>query len=329
MSAKKNRAVVGILFLVFLFFVMLMVFAVYTIDIVGQHSGQSRRAASSSGQIGVIKIEGVIMESRSFIELLHQAEQDNRVKAILVRVNSPGGAVGPTQEIYEEIRRIDSAWNESMLDSSGDKSGDSIDDDSFTTPKPIYASFGPVAASGGYYVGSATRKIFANPGTLTGSIGVIMQFMDLSELFHLAKVDQKNIKSGRYKDIGSPTRAMTEEEEGLLSYLIDGVHEQFVSDILETREDRLKQSIYELAQGQIFSGADALEAGLVDELAGMWEAGRRIHRELNLDGKFDLRFIEKRKRPSLFELIDTLEGSLSFLKARLESHRTPALMFTP
>lgn len=317
MSTKKNRAVVGILFLVFLFFVMLMVFAVYTIDIVGQQSGQNRRAASA-GQIGVIKIEGVIMESRPFIELLHQAEKDDRVKAILVRINSPGGAVGPTQEIYEEIRRIDSAWKE------GEESSDE-----FTSPKPIFASFGPVAASGGYYVGSATRKIFASPGTLTGSIGVIMQFMDLSELFHMAKIEQKNIKSGRYKDIGSPARPMTEEEEDLLSSLINGVHSQFVNDILETRRDRLKVGIDELAQGQIFSGADALELGLVDDLAGLWEAGRRIHQELDLDGKFDLRFIEKRKRPSLFELLDTLESSLSFLRTRLESHRTPALMFTP
>ncbi len=317
MSTKKNRAVVGILFLVFLFFVMLMVFAVYTIDIVGQQSGQNRRAASA-GQIGVIKIEGVIMESRPFIELLHQAEKDDRVKAILVRINSPGGAVGPTQEIYEEIRRIDSAWNE------GEESSDE-----FTSPKPIFASFGPVAASGGYYVGSATRKIFASPGTLTGSIGVIMQFMDLSELFHMAKIEQKNIKSGRYKDIGSPARPMTEEEEDLLSSLINGVHSQFVNDILETRRDRLKVGIDKLAQGQIFSGADALEVGLVDDLAGLWEAGRRIHQELELDGKFDLRFIEKRKRPSLFELLDTLESSLSFLRTRLESHRTPALMFTP
>lgn len=319
-ATKKNRAVVGILFLVFLFFVMLMVFAIYTIDIVGKQSHQYRKDMSI-GQVGVIEIEGVIMESKPVIELLHKAEKDDSVKAILVRINSPGGAVGPTQEIYEEIRRIDSAWK---------MEGDDVEnDDPFTTPKPVFASFGSVAASGGYYVGSAARKIFASPGTLTGSIGVIMQFVDLSELFHLAKIEQNNIKSGRFKDIGSPARSMTEEESDLLGSVVNGVHNQFLSDILATREEHLKRDLKELAQGQIFSGADAFEYGLVDELAGLWEAGRSIHRKLKLEGEFDLKFIKERKRPSLFELLDTIDSTISIVRSKLQSSRVPALMFTP
>lgn len=319
-ATKKNRAVVGILFLVFLFFIMLMIFAVYTIDIVGQQSGQ--RGASARGQIGVIEIEGVIMESKPIIELLHKAEKDDSVKAILVRINSPGGAVGPTQEIYEEIRRIDSGWSENGLENDEQ-------DDPYTTSKPVFASFGSIAASGGYYVGSAARKIYATPGTLTGSIGVIMQFLDLSELFHMAKIEHNNIQSGRYKDTGSPARPMTEEEEGLLSSVVEGVHEQFVADILATREGRLKKDIRELAQGQIFSGADALDYGLVDELSGLWASGRTIHSELELDGEFSLKFIEKKRRASIFELLDTIDGVVSLVRTKLQSTRVPALMFTP
>lgn len=203
------------------------------------------------------------------------------------------------------------------------------EDDPYTTPKPVFASFGSVAASGGYYVGSAARKIFAAPGTLTGSIGVIMQFVDLSELFHMAKIEHKNIKSGRYKDTGSPARPMTEEEEDLLSSVVEGVHEQFLEDILATRKDRLKEDIRELAQGQIFSGADAFNYGLVDELSGLWASGRSIHSELGLDGEFDLKFIEKKRRPSVFELLDSIDSVVSLVRTKLQSTRVPALMFTP
>lgn len=319
MAAKNNRTIVGILLLIFLFFIMLMVFSFYTINLISDQG--VRGARSSSGQIAVIEVNGVIMESAPTIELLHQAEKDDKVKAIILRINSPGGAVGPTQEIYEEVRRIDSAFSE--------KSDKGESSNPYTQAKPIYASFGSVAASGGYYLGSATRKIFSNPGTVTGSIGVVMQFVDLSELFHLAKIDHKHIKSGRFKDIGSPTRPMRNEEEDLLTEVVEVVHRQFVNDILATRSDLLKSDIETLAQGQIFSGEEAYRFGLVDELAGLWEAGRRIHQELELEGEFDLRFIRKRKRANIFDLLDTLDSAATIFRQYLNAKNIPALMYMP
>lgn len=290
---KKNRAIVGILLMIFIFFVILMIFATYTLKMF-QGDGQVSFSANSKAgnSVAVVEVNGVIMEAKPVIELLHRAYEDKETKAIVLRVNSPGGAVGPTQEIYEEIRRIDDLYT-----STEGKEG-----------KPVYGSFGSIAASGGYYVGAATRKLYANAGTITGSIGVIMQFLDLSQLFDLAKVKQENIKSGRYKDFGQPNRSMTEEEKALLEKTISGVHKQFVNDVLKMRKEKIKTDIWELAQGQIFSGEEAKSLGLVDELAGLYEAGRRIHEELKLEGKFGLKFIKPKKKTNFFELVDNLEG---------------------
>ena len=325
--AKKNRAVLGILLLVFFFFVILMTFAVYVVDVFNAQTSQFQ-TGGKSGQIGVVEVKGVIMEAKPTIELLHKAENDPNVKAILVRINSPGGAVGPTQEIYEEMRRIDTAWSKSQKEEKSEKAEEKKGT-SFTQPKPVYASFGTVAASGGYYLGSAARKIYSNPGTLTGSIGVIMQFMDLSELFALARIEQTNIKAGKYKDIGSPSREMTREEKELLDEMVKGVHKQFIQDIVKTRKKRLKRDIQELAQGQIFSGKEAHKFGLVDELKGMWAAGRDIHRRLGLEGEFGLKFIEKEKPRSLFRILDNIDKVVNDISQRVEYTDVPALMFTP
>ncbi|MCO4792158.1 MAG: signal peptide peptidase SppA [Bacteriovoracaceae bacterium] len=295
MAANKNRAVYGVLIMVFLFFLILMIFASYTIKVFNNESDAMNSVAKGKGQIAVVEVKGVIMEAKPTIDLLSSAEEDDGVKAIILRINSPGGAVGPTQEIFEEIRRIDGSYDE-----SGGKEG-----------KPIFGSFGSIAASGGYYLGAATRRIYASPGTLTGSIGVIMQFMDASKLVELAKVNPRNIKAGKYKDIGSPTRAMTNEEEGLLTGMIGGVHQQFIDDILLLRKKKIKGNIIDHAQGQIFSGEEAWKVGLVDELAGMWTAGRRIHKELKLKGKFGFKYITKKKKMSVFEILENLEEASS------------------
>lgn len=262
---------------------------------------------SNSAHIGVIGIEGVIMDSKSTIELLQGAEEDKQIEAIILRIDSPGGAVGPTQEIYEEIQRIDAK-------------------------KPIYASFGSIAASGGYYLGAATRKIWANPGTLTGSIGVIMEFMDLSKLYEFAKVSPQTIKAGKYKDAGNPNRALTVEESDMMKNLLAGVHKQFMDDVMKRRADKIKGNILDHAQGQIYSGQSAMEIGLVDEMGSLWTAGRSIHRELKLKGDFSLKFIEKKKKVALFDLISSLdEGisklNLSSLTGIMPMNQQPRLMF--
>lgn len=303
MNASKNtKALFGIFAMVFVFFVILIVFAYFTMNAFNETSLVQKR--SNNAHIGVITIDGVIMESKDTIELLQVAEDDKQIKAIILRIDSPGGAVGPTQEIYEEIQRIDKI-------------------------KPIYASFGSIAASGGYYLGSATRNIWANPGTLTGSIGVIMEFMDLSKLYEFAKVTPHTVKAGRYKDAGSMSRPMTSEESDMMNKLLAGVHKQFINDILKRREKKIKGDINELAQGQIFSGESAMEVGLVDSMGSLWTAGRAIHKDLKLEGEFGLKFIDKKKKMGFLDLMGSLEEGVSKLNfnSLAQMNQNPRLMF--
>lgn len=299
---NNNKALFGIFAMVFVFFVILVIFASYTMNAFNETSAMEKK--SNKAHIGVIEIEGVIMDSKDAIELLQQAEDDKQLQAIIIRVNSPGGAVGPTQEIYEEIQRINHK-------------------------KPVYASFAGIAASGGYYIGAATKKIWASAGTLTGSIGVIMEFMDLSKLYEFAKVSPQTVKAGRYKDAGNPARSLTEEEKFMMNKLIGGVHEQFINDILKQRKDRIKGDIKELAQGQIFSGEVAKEVGLVDEIGSLWTAGRAIHKELKLKDDFALKFLKKKKNKGILDLMESLEEGISHLNINniVKNDRGPILMF--
>lgn len=251
--------------------------------------------------IGVIKVEGVIMDSQKIVENLQAAEKNPNIKGIILRIDSPGGAVGPSQEIYEEIKRIDEI-------------------------KPVIASMGTVAASGGYYLAAATREIYANAGTMTGSIGVIMQFSDLSELYKFIKIKPDVVKAGKYKDIGSPMREMSEEERGLFKSMIDGVHQQFISDILTRRKDRIKGDLFEYAQGQIFSGEQALERGLVDQLGSLWKAGRALHEELKLEGELNLVYIKEKRKVSFIDVLDSAQESMSQVKQALQTETKPLFL---
>ena len=305
-SSKNTKALFGIFAMVFVFFVILVVFAYVTMNAFNETSLVQKK--SNKAHIGVITIEGAIMDSKETIEMLQAAEEDKQLQAIILRIDSPGGAVGPTQEIYEEIQRIDTKVN----------------------GKPIYASFGSIAASGGYYIGAATRKIWANPGTLTGSIGVIMEFMDLSKLYEFAKVSPQTVKAGRYKDAGNPARSLTQEEKDMMDNLIAGVHKQFINDIMKRRAKVIKGDINELAQGQIFSGESAMEAGLVDAMGSLWTAGRQIHKDLKLKDEFALKFLEKKRKMGFLDIMGSLEESVSnlnFNSLAEMANTKPRLMF--
>lgn len=305
MSRERSKGIVGIFILVTVLFFIFIMFAFYTVSQLKETSklGNDLFNKQKNAEIAVISIENEIMESRKIVELLQSAEEEKTIKAIILRIDSPGGAVAPTQEIYEEVRRIDQI-------------------------KPIYASFGTVAASGGYYIGSACRKIWANPGTLTGSIGVIMQMADLSELFKWAKYRPEVIKAGRYKDIGSPNRAMTDEERSLMNDLLSGTHKQFMEDILAVRKDRLKKDITELAQGQIFHGTEAKNVGLVDEIGSLWQAGREIHKEMDLKGEFALRYLKPaKKKLSITDLLQGTEDTLSLIRSKVDAKTIPTYKF--
>lgn len=304
MNRDRSKGIVGIFILVILLFCIFLFFAFFTISQIKKSSsfGEDVMGMESERSIAVVPIEGEIRESKKIVEMLISAEESKSIKAIIVRIDSPGGAVAPTQEIYEEIRRIDKI-------------------------KPVYASFGSVAASGGYYIGAATRKIFANSGTLTGSIGVIMQTADLSEIFKWAKFKQETIKAGRLKDIGNPSRPMTDEERIFLNELLSGTHKQFIQDILNVREKKIKKDIFELAQGQIFHGNEAKQYGLIDEIGSLWQAGRAIHKELKIKGKFGLKFLKPAKKKFSFsEFLEETEETMTFIKSQFKTDSAPAFL---
>lgn len=225
-------------------------------------------------KVAVVTVNGVITDSKSVIEQLHDAEENSGVKAIVVRINSPGGGVGASQEIYREVSKI--------------------------KEKKVVVSMSSVAASGGYYIACGAEKIYANPGTLTGSIGVLMEFADVEEL--LGKIGLKGyvLKSGQYKDIGSPIRPMSDQEKELLQGVIDNVYKQFVGAVSKGRklpEDYVKG----IADGRIFTGEQAKDLKLVDELGNLEDAIDEVARMAGIRGKPYVKYMEK-KRFSIFSL---------------------------
>jgi len=198
-------------------------------------------------RVAIVELEGTIVDVDDLLRELKAHRDNPQVKAVVLRINSPGGVVGPTQELHAAIMR---------LRESG---------------KPVVASLGAVAASGGYYVAVAADKIYANPGTLTGSIGVIFQLPNLDGLMKKVGVDYVVVKAGRYKDIGSIARPMSPEERRILQSLLDDVHAQFISAVAAGR--KLDQAqVVGFADGRIVSGAQAKDLHMVDALGGLEEA---------------------------------------------------------
>jgi protease-4 len=209
--------------------------------------------------VGVVEVKGVIIDSKKTIEQLTAFHENSAIKAIVLRVDSPGGGVGPSQEIHDEVKRIDA-------------------------DKPVVVSMGSVAASGGYYIAVPARQIFANPGTITGSIGVIMEFTNFQELLEKIGLHSQVVKSGKHKDIGSPVRPMTDEDRTILQGLIDDVHSQFIDSVAAGRHLD-PQKVRVLADGRIFTGRQARALGLVDELGSFDAAVRRAGELGGIDGK--------------------------------------------
>lgn len=208
--------------------------------------GKSAFFASQEEGIGVLTLHGLIVSSGQALEDLTAFRHNPRVKAVIVRIDSPGGAVGASQEIYQELQRTNRV-------------------------KPVIASLESVAASGGYYAALGAGRIIANPGTLTGSLGVIVKFPNLQAIFQKIGFHNEVIKSGELKDTGSMDRAMSPRERELLQNLIDNVHRQFVSAIAENRKLPLA-AVSAFADGRIFSGEQAKELGLIDQLGNFTDA---------------------------------------------------------
>jgi protease IV len=254
----------------------------------------------SDNQIAIVEVQGMISSSREIVQQLRKFQRAPHVKGIILRIDSPGGAVGPSQEIYNAVVRIREGGE-----------------------KKIFASLGTVAASGGYYIASATDKIFANPGTLTGSIGVIMAFSNIQELISKIGVKPEVIKSGEFKDAGSPVRPISDKERKLLQNLVDDVHRQFVEDVAKGRNLATDQ-VKPLADGRVFTGRQAQEFKLVDQLGGLQDAIDALAVQANIEGLPQI-VQEEEQVPFLDWLV---QSSLSKnLTQTLSSHAYPAPQF--
>ncbi|MDH5740227.1 MAG: signal peptide peptidase SppA [Nitrospira sp.] len=243
---------------------------------------------STEDRIALIRVEGVIMDSQATVGELKRFSENPSVKAIVLRIDTPGGGVVPSQEIYDAIKRVRNKSN-----------------------KAVIASMGSVAASGGYYIAAATDRIVANPGTLTGSIGVIMETANIEGLLQKIGVEGVVIKSGKYKDVGSPLRKMSTEERGLLQAVMDDVHKQFIEAVAEGRSMEIRAAQV-LADGRIFTGRQAKEAKLVDELGDLEDAIQLAAEVVGIEG--EPKVVEPRRRFSLRELLDSKLSLLMFPK---------------
>jgi protease-4 len=231
----------------------------------------------AADRVAVVAVEGVIADSRRVLEQIERYRTDPSVKALVLRIDSPGGGVAPSQEIYGGVLKFRR-----------------------TGGKPVVASMGRVAASGGYYIAAAADRVVANPGSITGSIGVIMQLPNVSGLLQKVGVRTIIIKSGEFKDLGGAVRDLTDAERKLLQDLLDDVHAQFIDAVASGRKmDRAR--VVALADGRVFTGRQAMAAGLVDEMGDLQDA---IARAGKLAGLPESPAVIQERRPwSLWNLV--------------------------
>lgn len=226
-------------------------------------------------KVAVVRIEGMIIDSKNTIDEIKGYIKDQSIKAIVLRVDSPGGAVAPAQEIYEEVRKA-------------------------VSKKKVIVSMGSVAASGGYYIASPATRVIANPGTLTGSIGVIMEIPNIEGLLDKIGVKTEIIKSGKHKDIASVFKGMSKEERIILQGVLDDVHEQFIKAVAEGRK-MLPDDVKKLADGRIFTGKQAVAVGLVDELGNLEDAIQVAAKLAGIKGEPEV--VSKKEKLSIIDIL--------------------------
>jgi protease-4 len=251
---KQKRILIGLGVIV-----VLLIFFFAVLFLIGRYAGGRPSRFAFGDKIAIVEVKGVISQSSGIIEELQQYVEDEGVKGIILRIDSPGGGVGPAQEIYREIIKI-------------------------KPKKKVVTSMGSVAASGGYYIACASDRIVANPGTITGSIGVIMQFSNLEELLKKIGIKGVVLKSGEHKDIGSPFREMTPEEKRIMQEVLDNVHQQFIQAVADGRKlDRAK--VVQIADGRILTGEQAKNLGLVDEMGNLQDTIDITAKLVGIEGK--------------------------------------------
>lgn len=213
---------------------------------------QMQKVKLSEPSILVLKLEGIILDPTEFLEDLNKYSKESDIKGVLIQINSPGGVVGPSQELFSEIHRV-----------------------SQELKKPVVVSVQSLAASGAYYAAVGADKIFVNPGSLVGSIGVIMEFANLEKLYDWAKIQRFTIKTGAYKDSGAEFREMRDDEKMMFQQMANEVLDQFKSTV-KTQRKMTDQQINQIADGRVFTGAKALELGMVDTIGSYQDARKFI-----------------------------------------------------
>ncbi len=244
-----------------------------------------RNELSISSGIGLVEVKGLIIDPLETVKQLHDFGKDDKVKSVVVRIDSPGGVVGPSQEIWSAVKRL-------------------------KEKKPVVVSMGSVAASGGYYIAVPATLIYANPGTITGSIGVLMKFSNLEGLMDKVGMKSFTLKTGKFKDVGSPSRSMSVEEKAMLQSVIESTHSQFVNAVAEGR--RLPETkVREIADGRIFSGEQALANKLIDRLGTLQDAVEEAGRLGGIAGEPDVIKPPKKKPLLLDMLVEESAGKFS------------------
>jgi protease-4 len=293
--SKTAKWVIGIIV------VLVFLFGLFAITLLSwMFSDERDESTSTSGaKIAVVELKEPITSSEETVRQFKKYRENRSIKAIVFRVESPGGGVAASQEIYEEVKKTRDAG------------------------MPVVVSMGSVAASGGYYVSCGATRIVANPGTLTGSIGVIFQFMHFKQLMDKIGIDETTFKTGKFKDSGSPFRKTTEEEKEYFNLLIGDVYDQFVDVVAEERGLEREQ-VLKYADGRVFTGRQAVEYGFVDTL-GTMEDAINIAADLgDISGKPTI--VKETKRKTLFEKL-VGEAATEVTKIREEFLQQPALQY--
>ena len=283
----------GLLLLIALGFVFYLIF--YKAGVQTGSAGTKR--FSLNDKIGVLPIEGLITDSFKINQNIDEFAKDSSIVAVVVRIDSPGGSVGAAQEIYDAIIEL-------------------------KKKKKVVVSMGSIAASGGLLIACAGDKIVANPGTITGSISAIMQFANLEELMKKVGVKSSVVKSGPYKDIGSPMREMTPEEQAIVQELVDDIYNQFIDVIVRNRK-LTREQVAAIADGRVFSGRKAKDYGLVDQLGNMDAAAKLASVLAGKDGQYELVFPKKTGRGIFDLMFESAANSLNqALREKSEFTRT-------
>jgi protease IV len=290
----RRLTIVGAAFLVFL-----AVAGLFVIVVGGAGRGGDGGPALFGPRVAIVELEGIIIDVDDVVREL-KADRDNpAIRAVVMRINSPGGVVGPTQELHDAVLRLRKAG------------------------KPVVASLGAVAASGGYYVAVACDQIYANPGTLTGSIGVIMQLANVEQLMKKVGVDYVVVKAGQYKDIGNIGRPMTPEERRVLQSLLDDVHGQFIAAVAAGRKLE-REEVVRFADGRVFSGQQAKDLKMVDALGGLEDAVLAAGKLAKLPSPPAV--IQPRRHFSIMDLLRSEFGgaaAAALLRPALPTFKTP------